>query len=73
MSAGFMFLAFKKRITDSISHAAGFSIFLNISTKRTMRKHGSIVCISRPCLQKGPTQSARMRTIVTAALQGKYL
>jgi hypothetical protein len=30
MSAGFMFLAFKKRITDRISHAAGFSIFLNV-------------------------------------------
>jgi hypothetical protein len=30
MSAGFMFLAFKKRITECISHAAGFSIFLNI-------------------------------------------
>jgi hypothetical protein len=30
MSAGFMFLAFKKRITDRISHVAGFSIFSNI-------------------------------------------
>jgi hypothetical protein len=30
MSAGFMFLIFKKRITERISHAAGFSIFLNI-------------------------------------------
>jgi hypothetical protein len=30
MSSGFMFLAFKKWITDLISHAAGFSIFLNI-------------------------------------------
>jgi hypothetical protein len=28
MSAGFMFLAFKKRITDRISRATGFSIFL---------------------------------------------
>jgi hypothetical protein len=27
---GFMFLAFKKRITEHISHAADFSIFLNI-------------------------------------------
>jgi hypothetical protein len=25
-----MFFAFKKRITDCISHAAGFSVFLNI-------------------------------------------
>jgi len=25
-----MFFAFKKRITDRISHAVGFSIFLNI-------------------------------------------
>jgi hypothetical protein len=30
MSAGFTFLAFKKRITDGISHAVGFLIFLNI-------------------------------------------
>jgi hypothetical protein len=30
MSAGFMFLAFKKWITDGISGAAEFSIFLNI-------------------------------------------
>jgi hypothetical protein len=30
MSAGFMFLALKKRITDRISDAAAFSIFLNI-------------------------------------------
>jgi hypothetical protein len=32
MPAGFMFLAFKKRITDRIAHAAGFSIFLNIAS-----------------------------------------
>jgi hypothetical protein len=31
MSASFMFLAFKKRITERISHVAGFSIFLNIA------------------------------------------
>jgi hypothetical protein len=30
MSAGFMFLAFKKRITDRISHAAGFLISLGL-------------------------------------------
>jgi hypothetical protein len=30
MPAVFMFLAFKKRITERISHAAGFSIILNI-------------------------------------------
>jgi len=28
--AGFMFSAFKKQIADYISHAAGFSILLNI-------------------------------------------
>jgi hypothetical protein len=38
-----------------------------------MRKCGSIVCKWRPCLPKGPTDSARMRTIVTAALQWQYL
>ena len=30
ISAGFMFFAFKNRITDRISHAAGYSIFLSI-------------------------------------------
>jgi len=30
ISAGVMFSAFKKRITDRISRAAGFSVFLNI-------------------------------------------
>jgi len=30
ISVGFMFFAFKKWITDRISHAAEFSIFLNI-------------------------------------------
>jgi hypothetical protein len=30
ISAGFMFFAFKKRLTDRISYAAGFSTFLNI-------------------------------------------
>jgi hypothetical protein len=30
MSAGFMFLASKKRITARISHATGFSVFLNL-------------------------------------------
>jgi hypothetical protein len=38
-----------------------------------MRKRGSNVCKSRPCYLKGPTSSARMRTIVTAALQRQYL
>jgi hypothetical protein len=38
-----------------------------------MRKRGSIVWKMRPCLPKGPTNSARMRTILTAALQRQYL
>jgi hypothetical protein len=38
-----------------------------------MCKHGLIVCKLCPCLSKGPTNSARMRTIVTAALQEQYL
>lgn len=38
-----------------------------------MRKHGSIVCKWPPCLPKGPTNYARMRTILTAALQRQYL
>jgi hypothetical protein len=38
-----------------------------------MRKRGSIVCKLRPCLPKGPINSASMRTIVTVALQWQYL
>jgi hypothetical protein len=38
-----------------------------------MRKRGSNVCRLRPCLPKGPINSARMRAIVTAALQRQYL
>jgi hypothetical protein len=38
-----------------------------------MRKSGSIVCKLRPCLPTGPGYSARLRTIVTAALQRQYL
>jgi hypothetical protein len=38
-----------------------------------MCKRGSIVCKLRPCLPKGPKNSARMRAIVTAALQQQYL
>jgi alpha-N-acetylglucosamine transferase len=38
-----------------------------------MRKRGSIVCKLRPRLPKGTTNSARKRTIVTAALQRQYL
>jgi hypothetical protein len=38
-----------------------------------MHTRGSIVCKSRPCLPKGPTNSACMRTVVTATLQWQYL
>jgi hypothetical protein len=38
-----------------------------------MRKRTSIVCKLRPCLPKGSTNFARMRTIVTATLQRQYL
>jgi hypothetical protein len=38
-----------------------------------MRKRNSIVCKLCPCLPKGATNSARMRTVVTAALQRQYL
>jgi len=37
-----------------------------------MRKHCSNVCKFRPCLATVSTNSARMRTIVTAALQRQY-
>ena len=37
-----------------------------------MRKHRWSVCKFRPCLATESTNSARMRTIVTAALQRQY-
>jgi len=37
-----------------------------------MRKHRSNLCKLRPCLATESTNSARMRTIVTAALQRQY-
>jgi len=37
-----------------------------------MRKHCSDVCKLRPCLNKVSKNSARMRTIVTAALLRQY-
>jgi len=37
-----------------------------------MRKHRSNICKFRPCLATESTNSARMRTIVTAALQRQY-
>ena len=37
-----------------------------------MRKHCSNVCKLRPCLATEATNSTRMRTIVTTALQGQY-
>jgi hypothetical protein len=67
-----MFFAFKKRITDRISHAAVFSIFLNYKKISTMRKHRSNVCNLRPCLDKESNNSARKRTIVASALQRQY-
>jgi hypothetical protein len=37
-----------------------------------MSKHCSNVCKLRPCLATESTNSARMRTIVTAALQRQF-
>ena len=37
-----------------------------------MRKHCSHVCIFRPCLATVSTNSARISTTVTAALQRQY-
>jgi len=37
-----------------------------------MRKHCSNVCKFRPCLATESTNSARLRTVVTAALQRQY-
>jgi hypothetical protein len=55
-----------------ISHAAGFSIFLNIKKYSTMRKHCSKVCNLRPSLDKETNNSALKRTVVAAALQRQY-
>jgi hypothetical protein len=38
-----------------------------------MHKHGSIVCKLHLYLPKGPTNSARIHTIVAAVLQRQYL
>jgi hypothetical protein len=61
--------------TDYRPHftCSGLLDFLEHFKHRTMRKHGSIVCKLRLCLPKGPTTSACMCTIVTAALQRQYL
>jgi len=37
-----------------------------------MHKHCSDVCKLRPCLNKESKNSARLRTIVTAAMQRQY-
>jgi hypothetical protein len=71
ISAGFMFFAFKKRITDRISHAVGFSVFLNvINTARCVNSVKMSANWVR-ALTKGSKNSARVRTVVTAALQRK--
>ena len=68
-----MFFAFKKRITDNISHAARFSIFLNIiNIQHDACVNTLNVYKVRPCLATESTNSARMCTIVTEALQRQY-
>jgi hypothetical protein len=63
MSAGFMFLAFKKRITERISQAAGYSIFLNIVNT------GKCVNVSH-CLQIASVPSQRTNKLFTHAHRG---
>ena len=60
ISAGFMLFTFKKKITDCISHAAGFSIFLNIiNTARCVNAvQMSVNCI-RALPQHQQTRHAR--------------
>jgi hypothetical protein len=53
MSAGFMFLAFVKWITDHISHATGISSFLN------MVKTQDNAEMQFDCLQMAPVSSQR--------------
>jgi len=50
----------------------GILCFLKHYKHGTMRQHCSNVCKWRPCLDTESTDSARMRTIVTAALQRQY-
>jgi hypothetical protein len=67
MSAGFMFLAFKKRIQAAFHMWQDFRFSWTLQTHITMCKRSLIVCTWRLCLHKGPPHSARMRTIMTAA------
>jgi hypothetical protein len=53
-----MFLAFKKRITDRILHAAGFSIFLNIVNTQDEALH---------CLQMASVKFKRTNKLCTHA------
>jgi hypothetical protein len=61
--------------TDYRLHYAcgGLLNFLEHFKHRMMCKRGSIVCKLCLCLLKGPTNSARVRTIVTTMLQRQYL
>jgi len=60
--------------TDYRPHFAcgGILYFLKQYKHSTMCKHCSNVCKFRPCLATESTNSAHMRTIVTAALQRQY-
>ena len=60
--------------TDYRPHlkCGGIRYFLKHYKHSTMRKHSSIVCKLRPCLATESTNSARMGTVVTAALQRQY-
>jgi hypothetical protein len=63
----------QEKCTDRISYAAGFSIFLNIVNTQDDAQTRFDYPQWLPCFRKGPTNSARMRTIVTVALQWQYL
>jgi len=72
ISASFMFFTIKKQITDHISHAAGFSIFLNIINTTRHVKNRSNACKLPLCLATESTNSPHTRTFMTAVLQWQY-
>jgi hypothetical protein len=61
--------------TDYGQHftCGGLLDFLEYCEHTDDHKRDSTLCKWRPCLPKGPTNLARMRTIVTAVLQWQYL
>jgi hypothetical protein len=67
------FLLSRNRLQTAFHMWRAFQFSWTLKTQRTMRKCRSIGCRLLLCLPKGPTNSAHMLTIVTAALQWQYM